>query len=74
MIHLTRLAGQPLVVNADLIKTVEATPDTMVTLINGDRVMVKESMTEVVRLAIEYGRQVRCFAIPGNSNPSGSEA
>lgn len=66
MIVLTRLAGQPLVVNADLIKTVEETPDTMVTLINGDRVMVKESMTEVVKKAIEYGRQVRCFIIPGN--------
>jgi flagellar protein FlbD len=73
MIVLTRLAGQPLVVNADLIKTVEETPDTMVTLVNGDRVMVKESMAEVVKKAIEYGRQVRCFIIPGNSTPGGGE-
>jgi flagellar protein FlbD len=73
MIVLTRLAGQPLVVNADLIKTVEETPDTMVTLINGDRVMVKESMTEVVKKAIEYGRQVRCFIIPGNPAASDSQ-
>lgn len=69
MIVVTRLAGQPLVVNADLIKTVEETPDTMITLVNGDRFMVKESMVEVVRRAIDYGRQVRCFLIPGHVEP-----
>ncbi len=63
MITVTRLNDQPLVLNAELIKTVESTPDTLITLINGDRMMVKESMAEVVRKAVEYGRQMRAFAV-----------
>ncbi len=62
MITVTRLNDQALVINAELIKTVESTPDTLITLINGDRMMVKESMDEIVRKAVEYGRQVRTFA------------
>jgi len=62
VILLTRLNGHKLVVNAELIKTVEATPDTTLTLINGDRMMVGESVEEVVRRAVEYGRQLRAFA------------
>ncbi len=63
MISVTRLNNQPLVLNAELIKTVESTPDTLITLVNGDRMMVKESMEEIVRKAVEYGRQVRAFAV-----------
>ena len=63
MITVTRLNDQPLVLNAELIKTVESTPDTLITLINGDRMMVKESMDEIVRKAVEYGRQIRAFAV-----------
>ncbi|MCH8911978.1 MAG: flagellar FlbD family protein [Planctomycetes bacterium] len=63
MITVTRLNDQPLVLNAELIKTVESTPDTLITLINGDRMMVKESMEEIVRKAVEYGRQIRAFAV-----------
>ncbi len=63
MISVTRLNDQPLVLNAELIKTVESTPDTLITLINGDRMMVKESMEEIVRKAVEYGRQMRPFAV-----------
>ena len=63
MITVTRLNDQPLVLNAELIKTVESTPDTLITLINSDRMMVKESMEEIVRKAVEYGRQIRAFAV-----------
>ena len=63
MITVTRLNDQPLVLNAELIKTVESTPDTLITLINGDRMMVKESLEEIVRKAVEYGRQMRAFAV-----------
>lgn len=61
MITLTRLNDKGLVVNAELIKFVESTPDTLITMINGDRLVVKESLEEVVRKAVEYGRQVRAF-------------
>ena len=63
MITLTRLNGQRLVVNAELIKTVEETPDTTLTLLNGDRLLVRESMAEIVRRAVDYARQVRTFAV-----------
>jgi flagellar protein FlbD len=61
MITLTRLNDKGLVVNAELIKFVESTPDTLITMINGDRLVVKESLEDVVRKAVEYGRQVRAF-------------
>ncbi|MGP1271910.1 MAG: flagellar FlbD family protein [Phycisphaerales bacterium] len=63
MIVVTRLNGTEFVLNAELIKTVERTPDTIVTLINGDRVMVRESMREVLERAIEYGRRLRGYRV-----------
>ncbi len=59
MIALTRLNGKPLVVNAELIRSVEENPDTTITLINGDHVIVRETMEEIVAKAIEYGRHLR---------------
>lgn len=59
MITVTRLNGKRLVVNAELIRTVEANPDTTITLINGDHIIVAESMDQVVERAIEYGRSLR---------------
>ncbi len=61
MITVTRLNGHKLVVNAELIKTVEQTPDTMLTLINGDHLVVCETVEEVVARAIDYGRRLRAF-------------
>lgn len=61
MIRLTRLNGRPFVLNAELIKCVEQTPDTMITLINGELVTVREPLEEVVQRAIEYGRTLRVF-------------
>jgi flagellar protein FlbD len=59
MITLTRLNGQAFVVNAEKIRTVEATPDTIVCCETGERLMVKESIQEVIRRAIDYGRLIR---------------
>jgi flagellar protein FlbD len=59
MIHVTRLNGAPIVVNAELIRTVEEHPDTTIRLINGDHIIVKESMADVVARCIEYGRHLR---------------
>ncbi len=64
MITLTRLNGQRFVVNAELIRTVEALPDTTVKLINGDTIIVSEPMDEVVNRAIEYGRSLRKLLPP----------
>ncbi len=56
MIQLTHLGGEPFLLNADLIRYVEARPDTFITLNAGDRVVVEESMDEVLRRAIDYQR------------------
>jgi flagellar protein FlbD len=61
MIRLTRLNGRPFVLNAEQIKYVEEVPDTMVTLLTGEQVTIRERMEEVVRRAVEYGRAVRTF-------------
>lgn len=56
MIKLTRLGGERFILNADLIRYVEAHHDTFVTLVSGDHVVVQESMDEVLELAIDYQR------------------
>lgn len=54
MIPLTRLNGQAMVVNSDLIKYVESSPDTMLTLIHGEKIVVSEPCGEVVRRVTAY--------------------
>ena len=63
MIVLTRLNDRPLVLNAELIKIVEATPDTIITFINGDTIIVRESPEEVMIRAIDYQRKVHGFRL-----------
>ncbi|HWR31381.1 MAG TPA: flagellar FlbD family protein [Negativicutes bacterium] len=49
------------VLNAELIEMVEETPDTVVTLTNGNKIIVEESMDDIVRLVIEYRREINRF-------------
>lgn len=56
MIKLTRLDGQAFILNADLIRYVDERPDTFVTLTSGDRIVVLESMDDVVSAAVDYQR------------------
>ena len=64
MISLTRLSNQGFVVNADLIKFIESTPDTMITLTTGERILVKEPAEEVIRRTVAYGRMLRRLLEP----------
>jgi flagellar protein FlbD len=59
MITLTRLNGKPFVVNAEKIRYIEQTPDTMVCTDSGEKLMVKEPLEDVIRKAIEYARLIR---------------
>jgi flagellar protein FlbD len=54
MIELTRLNGNLMLLNSDLIKTAEASPDTMLTLINGEKLIVREDLTEVLERVLRY--------------------
>ncbi len=64
MITLTRLNNQKFVLNAELIRTVEQSPDTIITLTSGERMVVKEPMQAVVAKAVEYGRLLRSMLPP----------
>ena len=59
MIALTRLNGQQFVINAEKIRYVESTPDTVICCDHGEKMMVKETLQEVMRKAIEYARVIR---------------
>ena len=63
MITITRLDERVVVINADLIKMIEATPDTIITLINGDTIIVRDSVDEVVQRAVEYQRLIHGFKV-----------
>lgn len=54
MIELTRLNGSPMVLNSDLIKTAESSPDTMLTLVTGEKLIVREETAEVVERVLAY--------------------
>jgi flagellar protein FlbD len=65
MIHLTRINRTPLVLNADLIEHIETTPDTVISLTNGQKFVVLESTDEVVRKVIAFRREIQApFALP----------
>ena len=54
MIRVTKLNQDEIVLNAELIRYVERCPDTLITLINGDTLMVRETLDDVVRRAVAY--------------------
>lgn len=64
MIYLTRFGGQRFLLNAELVQEVESTPDTIVTLTSGKKVMVAESVDEVRSAVIEYKRTIIGGLIP----------
>ena len=63
MIKLTKFKTKyhEFVLNADLIETVDETPDTVITLVNGNKVLVEESMDDIIRLVIAYRREIQRF-------------
>ena len=54
MIDLTRLNGNRLVVNCDLIKFAEPAPDTTITLVTGEKLIVRDSCDELIARVIAY--------------------
>lgn len=83
MIHLTRLNNQPFVVNADLIKLIENAPDTVITLLTGEKLVVRESLDEVLaRIGAFHDRFYRRVAptvvfdtrLPGDAEGPDDEA
>ncbi|HHY70782.1 MAG TPA: flagellar FlbD family protein [Thermoanaerobacterales bacterium] len=60
MIELTRLNGKTFVLNAELIETMESTPDTVVTLTTDKKIIVLEKTDEIISKVIQYKRHILC--------------
>jgi flagellar protein FlbD len=58
VIEVTKLNDVKIIINADLIETIEATPDAVITLINGKKFVVKENVDEVMAKAIVYQQKI----------------
>ena len=71
MIDVTRLGGGALVINVDLILSIEQTPDTMIVFANGEKLLVLETPTVIVERALAYRKQ---FGVSGAAGyPSGED-
>jgi len=64
MIVVTRLNNKPIVVNPDLIVFIEETPDTIITLSNGEKLAIQESVGEVIHRVINFRRSIFNPSIP----------
>jgi flagellar protein FlbD len=82
MIRLTRLNHVPLVLNSDLIEQVEVTPDTVITMTTGEKIMVLESADEIVDRVVSFRRTIsnwatacldKVHAEAGRPGPRGNE-
>lgn len=65
MIKLTKFQSKDVdgefILNAELIETIEETPDTVITLTSGKKILVEENMRQIVNLAIDYKRTIGKF-------------
>jgi len=73
MIQLTLLDDTPIVLNSDMIEFIEAMPDTIISLTNGKKMMVKESVTEVVDRIVAYRRRIGTLTREILPHPGGVE-
>ena len=58
MIVLQKLSGKEVMINSDLIECIEASPDTVITLVTGNRYVVKQSPEEVVQRVLEFKKKI----------------
>ncbi|HTX02949.1 MAG TPA: flagellar FlbD family protein [Candidatus Acidoferrales bacterium] len=58
MIALRRLNNQPIIINCDLIEFIESTPDTVITLTSGNKLIVRDSLEEIRKKVIDFKREI----------------
>ena len=82
MIRVTRLNGEHFALNADLIERVEGHPDTVITLLEGNKYVVAESVDQVIREIRDYRASIQMVAFqmdrgeyrtPSSHVPQGTE-
>lgn len=72
MIVLTRLNGDRIMVNSDLIETVEQAPDTIITLMSGNKLIVRDPMQTISDRIVEFKRKI--YGPPAPEGGSGGDA
>lgn len=73
MIHLTHLSRRPFVLNADLIESIEVTPDTVISLTTGQKLVVLESPDQVVGRVVDFRHAIHSGILPGPRIGSGPD-
>jgi len=68
MIRLTRLNSRPLVVNSELIKFIENAPDTVITLVSDEKIVVRETAEEITDRIVAFRR--RLIGLPLEASPA----
>jgi flagellar protein FlbD len=58
VIRVSRLNGKEFVINCELIKQVESTPDTVITLTTGEKLLVRESLDDIIRGTMDYRKRL----------------
>lgn len=69
MIELTKLDSKSIILNLDLVKYIEAIPDTLVVFLNGDSIIVKESLDDIQRKTIEFLSKINTPLNDHSSSP-----
>ena len=69
MLKLTRLNNNVVAINPDHIGWADATPDTTLALIGGEKIIVRETLDELIRLVIEFRRDIRVGSEQGATEP-----
>jgi flagellar protein FlbD len=70
VIKVTRLDGSELAINCELIETVERTPDSVLSIVSGRKLVVRESVEEITRRVIEYRQSIhQCPLLRGRIDP-----
>ena len=73
MIEVTRLNGDPFVLNSDHIESLEAAPDTIIKLTGGKTIIVRETVKEVIERVIEFRRRIHSVDVTVPEEMSGGE-
>jgi flagellar protein FlbD len=63
MIVLKKINDALIAVNSDLIQYIEETPDTVITMTNGEKIVIRESMAEIIRMVVHYRRLINGIVI-----------
>lgn len=74
MIQVTHLDGEPFLLNAEWIRYVESRPDTFITLVQGERIVVRESPSEVLERCLEYQRSKMLLPAASMRRPTNAAA